>query len=55
VDVEAIRVRGEWIRHAPHHSDLLGRSATPTEGRWQHANIGALYLADTPETAAAEW
>jgi RES domain-containing protein len=54
--VKARLVDGVWIRHAPGHSQLLGRSATPSDGRWQRASVtSALYLADSPETATAEW
>jgi RES domain-containing protein len=54
--VDAIAVDGDWIRHAPPGSDLLGRSATPGDGRWQRGEtVAALYLADTAETATAEW
>jgi RES domain-containing protein len=56
VDVDAIRVRGEWVRHAPQHSERLGRAAEPTDGRWQRGDVvDALYLADEPDTAIAEW
>jgi RES domain-containing protein len=56
VDVDAIVIRGEWIRHAPHRSSLLGRSDEPTDGRWQRGDVvRALYLADEPATAVAEW
>jgi len=56
LDVDRIAVNGEWIRHAPHDSDLLGRPAQPTDGRWQHAQtVGGLYLADEADTAIAEW
>ena len=49
-------VEGTWIRHVPHEADLLGRAATPSDGRWQRGDIvPALYLADTPSTATAEW
>lgn len=54
--VDAIHVKGEWLRHAPHRSDLLGRSAEPTDGRWQRGEtVRGLYLADEPATAIAEW
>jgi RES domain-containing protein len=54
--VKARAVDGVWIRHAPGRSDLLGRSATPSDGRWQRARVtSALYLADSRETATAEW
>jgi hypothetical protein len=56
VDVDTVAVHGEWIRHAPHRSLLLGRAAEPTDGRWQRGEIvRGLYLADEPATAIAEW
>jgi RES domain-containing protein len=56
VDVDAIPIRGEWIRHAPHRSALPGRSPEPSDGRWQRGDtVRALYLADEPDTAVAEW
>jgi hypothetical protein len=56
VDVDTVAVTGEWIRHAPHGAPLLGRSAEPTDGRWQRGElVRGLYLADQPGTAIAEW
>ena len=56
LDVDPLAVSGEWIRHAPHRSDLLGRSPEPTDGRWQRGEVvRGLYLADGPDTAVAEW
>jgi RES domain-containing protein len=56
LSVERIAVSGEWIRHAPHRSALLGRAARLTGKRWQRDDVvRALYVADEPETAAAEW
>lgn len=56
LDVEATRVAGEWIRHAPHRSSPPGRGAEPSDGRWQHgAVVRGLYLADDAMTATAEW
>ena len=56
MDVETVAVAGEWIRHAPHRSALLGRATEPTDGRWQRGEIvRGLYLADEPATAIAEW
>ncbi len=56
MNAAAIAVTGEWIRHAPHNATLLGRPPIPTDGRWQRASIvRALYLADEPDTAIAEW
>lgn len=54
VDVRA--VGGTWVRHVPHGADLLGRAGSPADGRWQRGEIvPGLYLADTLETATAEW
>ena len=56
MDVDTVAVDGEWIRHAPHRSSLLGRASEATDGRWQHGEVvRALYLADEPATAIAEW
>jgi RES domain-containing protein len=56
MDVDTVAVDGEWIRHAPHRSALLGRASEATDGRWQHGEVvRALYLADEPATAIAEW
>lgn len=56
LDVDPVAISGEWIRHAPHRSDLLGRSTEPTDGRWQRGDaVRGLYLADEPDTAVAEW
>jgi RES domain-containing protein len=56
LDVDATYVAGEWVRHAPHRSSLLGRATVATDGRWQRATVvRALYLADGPATATAEW
>ncbi len=56
MDVATVAVHGEWIRHAPHRSSLLGRAVEPTDGRWQRGEIvRGLYLADEPATAIAEW
>jgi RES domain-containing protein len=55
-DIDAIAVSGEWVRHAPHRSSLLGRATEPTDGRWQRgAVVRGLYLADEAATATAEW
>jgi RES domain-containing protein len=49
-------VEGTWIRHVPYGADLLGRADPPSDGRWQRGEIvRALYLADTVQTATAEW
>lgn len=49
-------VDGVWVRHVPHGAQLLGRASTPADGRWQRGEVvAALYLADSAETATAEW
>jgi hypothetical protein len=49
VDVDAIVVDGEWIRHVPHESALLGRADERTDGRWQHgAVVRGLYSPMSP-------
>jgi len=54
--VDAVHISGEWIRHALHRSDLLGRSPEPTDGRWQRGDtVRGHYLADEPATAIVEW
>lgn len=54
--VVARAVSGIWIRHAPHDAELLGRANPPADGRWQSgAIVSALYLADSAQTATAEW
>jgi len=54
--IDAVHVSGDWIRHAPHRSDLLGRPPEPTDGRWQRGEVvRGLYLADDSDTATAEW
>jgi RES domain-containing protein len=54
--VDGRALRGTWVRHVPHGADLLGRADTPADGRWQRGEtVPGLYLADTIETATAEW
>lgn len=54
--VAACAVEGTWVRHVPHGADLLGRSDRPADGRWQRGEVvPGLYLADSIETATAEW
>ncbi|HZL48914.1 MAG TPA: RES family NAD+ phosphorylase [Solirubrobacteraceae bacterium] len=54
--VTAIAVRGRWIKHTyPGSAPLPEREPRP-DNRWQRGDIvDALYLADTEETAWAEW
>jgi RES domain-containing protein len=56
LDLDPVAISGERIRHAPHRSDLLGRSPEPIDGRWQRGElVRGLYLADEPDTAIAHW
>jgi RES domain-containing protein len=56
LQVAARAVEGVWIRHVPHRADLLGRASVPADGRWQRGDVvQGLYLADSIETATAEW
>jgi RES domain-containing protein len=59
VDVSAVAataVRGTWWRIIPVGGDPLWRPAEPPSNRWQHrAVVEGFYLADSPETAWAEW
>ena len=52
----AVTIRGTWWRHAPLGGDPWHRPAVPASNRWQRGRVAAaLYLADSPETAWAEW
>lgn len=54
--VTARAVEGVWVRHVPHRADLLGQASVPAHGRWQRGEVvPGLYLADSIETATAEW
>ncbi len=49
-------VRGTWWRIVRAGDDPLTWTPEPADGRWQRAAVvRALYLADTAETAWAEW
>jgi RES domain-containing protein len=58
LDVDRTAVIGRWVRHGP---DDAGPAwppirVPPPDGRWQRGDVlGALYLADSEETAWAEW
>jgi RES domain-containing protein len=52
----SIRITGAWWRIGRARSDPLTWTEEPSDGRWQRGEIvRALYLADSPETAWAEW
>jgi RES domain-containing protein len=56
LDVDPVPVRGVWYRHVPHRGRVWWRADPPPSGRWQRGSVvGGFYLADSPETAWAEW
>jgi RES domain-containing protein len=55
-DVDPVAVHGVWYRHVPHRGRVWWRADPPPSGRWQRGSvIAGFYLADSPETAWAEW
>ena len=55
-DVAAIAVRGRWLKHTYPGSPPLPVREPPPDNRWQRGDVvDALYLADSAETASAEW
>lgn len=56
MDVQATAVEGTWWRQGPANADVHYWPDNPMDGRWQRGQVvDALYLADSPETAWAEW
>jgi RES domain-containing protein len=56
LDVEATIVEGRWWRHVPAGADRDHRPDPAGDNRWQQGTaVDALYLADSPEGAWAEW
>lgn len=56
VDVDGTRVKSRWFKHAYPGADPSAQRDPIPDGRWQRgAVVGGLYLADTEETAWAEW
>lgn len=56
LDVTAVAVRGRWLKHTYPGSQALPERDPPPDNRWQRgAVVDALYLADSEETAWAEW
>jgi hypothetical protein len=56
LNVDRVSVAGSWWRQIPHGSDPLWLASPPSSGRWQRGEVvAALYFADTPDTAWAEW
>ena len=55
-EVAAIAVRGRWVKHTYPRSPPLPERDPPPDNRWQQGNVvDALYLADSEQTAWAEW
>ncbi len=56
LDVTAVAVRGRWVKHTHPGSPPLPERDPPPDNRWQRGDVvDALYLADSEETAWAEW
>jgi RES domain-containing protein len=57
LDVERTAVIGRWVRHGPDGAPAWPPARVPPpDNRWQRGDVvGALYLADSEETAWAEW
>jgi RES domain-containing protein len=56
LSVAAVAVRGRWVKHTYPGSGPLPARDPPPDNRWQRGDVvDALYLADTDETAWAEW
>lgn len=56
MDVESTSASGIWFRHIPAGGNVLHEPPEPADNRWQRGSVvDALYFADSPETAWAEW
>jgi RES domain len=56
LDVDRIGVDGVWYRHLPHRGQVWWWSEPAPDGRWQRGSeVAGFYLADSRETAWAEW
>ena len=54
--VTSVAVHGRWIKHTQPGSAPLPAREPPPDNRWQRGDtVDALYLADSEETAWAEW
>jgi RES domain-containing protein len=52
----AATIRGNWWRHTPAGADPWQRPTVAASNRWQRGDVvPAIYLADSPQTAWAEW
>lgn len=56
MDVDPVALAGVWFRQIPAGGDPLYQPPDPADNRWQRGSVvDALYLADSEETAWAEW
>lgn len=56
LEVDSTTVQGQWLRHVPAGADPARRPDPPGDNRWQRGLVvDALYLADSPSCAWAEW
>jgi RES domain-containing protein len=56
LDVAPVTVKGHWIKHTYPGSPPLPARDPPPDNRWQRGDVvDALYLADSEDTAWAEW
>jgi RES domain-containing protein len=56
LDVAAVTVKGRWVKHTYPGSPPLPERDPAPDNRWQRGDVvDALYLADSEETAWAEW
>lgn len=56
MDVETTSISGIWWRHIPGGGDVHYEPDPPADSRWQRGDVvDALYLADSEDTAWAEW
>jgi RES domain-containing protein len=56
LDVAAVTIKGRWVKHTYPGSPPLPERDPPPDNRWQRGDVvDALYLADSEETAWAEW
>jgi RES domain-containing protein len=53
--IARVPVKGTWVRQVPAGGEALATRPRRTPGRFHRPGEIALYLADTPETAWAEW
>ena len=53
--IARVHVGGTWTRHVPAGGEALSTRRRGTPGRFHRPGEIALYLADGPETAWAEW